>query len=134
MNPAKALRLGMLSYYPFLFWVLIDQGVQERAGELGVTLTRVVLPGPSGEDQVQAAAAITELASQGLDAFLVLPGPTPQPELLAALDSIQAAGIPLVGVVGGYNDNYACYIRSDGVQRARVIATYMAEQLNYQGK
>lgn len=113
------------------FWQAVKQGAEERAAELGISVT---FEGPASETEVDAQLQMLQTAiDRGPDAigYAALDGEA----CIPLYDAAEAAGIPVVEFDTPCNSDYpASLAATDNAAAAALAADHMAELLGEEGK
>jgi len=113
------------------FWQTVKLGAEQRAEELGVTIT---FEGPAQESQIEQQLEMLRTAiEKGPDAIAYA---APDPEACVPLyEEAEAAGIPIVEFDAGCASDYASSIaRTDSLGAGALAAQHMAELIGGEGE
>lgn len=112
------------------FWSIVSHCAKEEAERLGVTL--LSKPAPYVADQI---VEIQKLLEQKVDALLITPIASGHPGLINTIETVNAAGIPVVALDSGVGGGQVMsIIRSDNMKGEEMAAEYIFERLGGKGK
>ncbi len=110
------------------FFVALQDGAQEKADELGVTLIVV----DSQDNPSQEAVNMEDLIQQGVDAILV--NPTDGDAIVPSIQKANAAGIPVFTIDRGANGgDVIAHVASDNVAGGKMAAEFLLDAIGGSG-
>lgn len=113
------------------FWQAVNQGAEEAAEELGVTIT---FDGPASETEVDAQLQMLQAAIDRQPDAIGYAALDPE-ACVPALEDADAAGIPVVEFDAGCDTDIPLTIsKTDGVAAGAKAAEHMAELIGGEGK
>jgi ribose transport system substrate-binding protein len=116
----------------FAFWAFVENGARVRALELGCRLSTLPAANPT-----EQAEAIYELVRQPIDLLMISPLNLNHPNVIAAIQAVRAAKIPIITCESGLatKAEFAiCDVRADLRRAAELVTQHMLEQLGGYGK
>ncbi|WAA09263.1 ribose ABC transporter substrate-binding protein RbsB [Fervidibacillus albus] len=111
------------------FFVTLRDGAEEKAKELGLDITTV----DAQDDPAKQVSDIEDLIQQGVDILLV--NPTDSAAIVAAIESANNAGIPVVTIDRSADGGeVVSHIASDNAAGGKMAGELIIEQLGGTGK
>lgn len=113
------------------FWQTVKLGAEQRAEELGVTIT---FEGPAQESEVAQQLDMLRAAIEKKPDAIAYAAPDPE-ACVPLYEEAKAAGIPIVEFDAGCASDYASSIaRTDGIGAGALAADHMAELIGGAGE
>ena len=132
MDNDKQLCIGFTHFDPrfAFFWSIVSHCAKEEAERLGVKL--ISKPAPYVADQI---IEIQKLLEQKVDALLITPIESGHPGLINVIETVNAAGIPVVALDSGVGGGEVMStVRSDNIKGEEMVTEYIFERLGGKGK
>lgn len=137
-NNAAAADIGEIAYVSYFttipYWNDGLRGMEAAAAEIGIDFSRDTnFYGPTDGSGTEQATIIEELVAKGVSGIIV--SPVDGDAIIGACKSAMDAGIPVITVISGINDNSAYYGELGGTNYNVGVTggNFVAEQIGESG-